>query len=163
MIRSASPVGEAMSVYTSGNEFAYDNVIYDKSVTINKGTGKKINIKVLLFIEPYTAGTRDSERFVFPNLKKVSITINSSPDMTYNGGIESREMWDEASRIFIQEKNKTQQMNSKKFYTEDKFGRLIDLRSMASQDIHGSGTRLVNSSDGIHHGIPHIRDRRHPV
>ena len=115
MIRSASLAGEAMSVYTSGKEFAYDNVIYDKSVTINKGTGKKINIKVLLFVEPYTAGTRDSETFVFLNLKKVSITINSSPDMIYNGGIESRDMWDEASCFFIQEKNKTQQLNAKKF------------------------------------------------
>ena len=40
-------------------------------------------------------------------------------------------------------------MTMTKFYTEDKFGLLIDLRSMASQKMHGSGTRLVNTKDGV--------------
>ena len=35
-----------------------------------------------------------------------------------------------------------------KFYTGDNFGLLIDMRSMADQDIHGSGKRIVNSTDG---------------
>ena len=41
-------------------------------------------------------------------------------------------------------------MTLQKLYTGKKFGLLIDLRSMASQEMHGSGTRLVNSTDGIH-------------
>ena len=40
-------------------------------------------------------------------------------------------------------------MNYKKFYTRDKFGLLIDLRSMAGQSLHGSSARLVNAEDGI--------------
>ena len=40
-------------------------------------------------------------------------------------------------------------MTLQKLFTEDKFGLLIDLRSMASQEIHGSGTRLVNTTDGV--------------
>ena len=40
-------------------------------------------------------------------------------------------------------------MTLKKFYTDSKFGLLIDLRSMASQKMHGSGTRIVNSTDGV--------------
>ena len=40
-------------------------------------------------------------------------------------------------------------MTLKNFSTENKFGLLIDLRSMASQKMHGSGTRLVNTTDGI--------------
>ena len=40
-------------------------------------------------------------------------------------------------------------MNLTKFYTADKFGLLIDLRSMADQAMHGSGTRLVSSKDGV--------------
>ena len=36
-----------------------------------------------------------------------------------------------------------------KFYTKNKFGLLIDLRSMESQKMHGSGARIVNSTDGI--------------
>ena len=40
-------------------------------------------------------------------------------------------------------------MTLQKFYAENKFGLLIDLRSMESQKMHGSGTRIVNSTDEI--------------
>ena len=40
-------------------------------------------------------------------------------------------------------------MNLTKFYTDDRFGLLIDLRSMADQALHGSGARLVNTKDGV--------------
>ena len=70
-------------------------------MTFAKGTDTRINIKVnqerrsmkgilLLFVEPYVAGTRDSEKYIFPDLKKISVTINGSPNMLYNNGIETR-------------------------------------------------------------------------
>ena len=40
-------------------------------------------------------------------------------------------------------------MNLKLYLTGDKFGLLIDLRSMADQFMHGSGVRLVNPTDGV--------------
>ena len=40
-------------------------------------------------------------------------------------------------------------MDVTKFYTGDNFGLLIDMRSMADQSMHGSGTRIVNSTDGV--------------
>ena len=132
----------------------------DKVVPINRGTETRINIKVnaqrrsmkgilLLFVEPYAAGTRDSEKYIFPDLKKISVTINGSPNMLYNNGIESQDIWSEVSRFFMKEKYKPQHMTLEKFYTKNKFGLLIDLRSMASQEMHGSGTRLVNTTDGV--------------
>ena len=39
-------------------------------------------------------------------------------------------------------------MSVSKFY-DYRFGLLIDLRSMSDQTIHGSGMRLVNSTDGV--------------
>ena len=115
MIRSKMLAEEAESVYTFGKEFAYDHVSLDKVVPINKGTETRINIKVnmqrrsmkgilLLFVEPYTAGTRDSEKYIFPDLKKISVTINGSPNMLYNNGIESKDIWSEVSRFFMKEK-----------------------------------------------------------
>ena len=77
------------------------------------------------------------------------MTINGSPNMLYNNGIESEDAWRQASRFFMKEKHKPQHMTLQKFYAEDKFGLLIDLRSMASQKMHGSGTRLVNTTDGV--------------
>ena len=48
---------------------------------------------LLLFVEPYNASTRDSEKYVFPDLTKVSVTVNGLPSMLYNEGIESKDMW----------------------------------------------------------------------
>ena len=103
MIRSEKLANKASSIYTSSKEFAYDHVSCDKVVPINKGTDTIINLKVnaqrrsmkgilLLFVEPYVAGTRDSEKHIFPDLKKISVTINGLPSMLYNSGIKSRDI-----------------------------------------------------------------------
>ena len=160
MIHSENLAEKAKSAYTDGKEFAYDHVSRPKVVPINRETDSRINIKVdaqrrsmkgvlLLFVEPYTAGTRDSEKYIFPALKKISVTVNGSPNMLYNNGIESQDIWSEVSRFFMKDEYKPQHMTLEKFYTGNKFGLLIDLRSMASQEMHGSGTRLVNTTDGV--------------
>ena len=121
MVRSKSLAVEAARIYDSGKEFAYDHVVRDKVVTFDKGTDTRINVKVnaqrrsmkgilLLFVEPYTAGTRDSEKYIFPDLKKISVTINGSPNMLYNNGIEARDIWSEVSRFFMKEEHKPQHM-----------------------------------------------------
>ena len=77
MVRSKNLADEAAGIYTSGKEFAYDHLSRDKVVPFNKETDTRINIKVsaqrrsmngilLLFVEPYNAGTRDSENTSSP-------------------------------------------------------------------------------------------------
>ena len=150
---------EARSVYSNGKEFAYDHVQLIETVPF-KGSDKLLNIKVnaprrsmkailLLFMEPYSAGSRDSEKYVFPDLTKVLVTIKGSPNMIYNDVIVSTDFWAEASRFFVKEKNKTEHMNLKMFLTGDWFGLLIDLRAMADRNMHSSGARLVDTSSGV--------------
>ena len=159
IIRSEHLAKEATSVYESGEEMLYDHVSQGNKLRVETTTDL-INIKVnsqrrsmkgvlLLFVEPYNAGTRDSEKYGFPDLDKVSVTINGSPNMLYNNGIESEDAWRQTSRFFMKEKHKPQHMTLQKYYAEDNFGLLIDLRSMASQEMHGSGTRLVSTTDGV--------------
>jgi len=40
-------------------------------------------------------------------------------------------------------------MNLKLYLAGDRFGLLVDLRSMADRFMHGSGKRLVNTTDGV--------------
>ena len=160
MIRSEDLADQATSVYESGKEFLYDHV--SRSTVSRVDTSLELmNIKVdsqrrsmkailLLFVKPYTVGARDSEEYIFPDLKKVLVTINGSPNMLYNNGIEGEDAWRQASRFFMKENHKPQHMTLQKYYAGDKFGLLIDLRSMASQKMHSSGTRLVNTTDGVH-------------
>ncbi|KAL9968202.1 hypothetical protein ACROYT_G026549 [Oculina patagonica] len=160
MIRSKEIADEAFSAYSGGKEFAYDHIQRDKVATFAKGSDTRLNLRVnpqrrsmkgilLLFIEQYNKGARSSEKYINPDLTKVSITVNGSPNMLYNNGIEGMDIWGKVKRFFMKEKNKTQHMTLRKFYTEDKFGLLIDLRSMADHLMHGSGTRLANSKDGV--------------
>ena len=159
MIPSEALANEVTSVYESGKEILYDHVSRRSVVRFDTST-ELMNIKVdsqrrsmkgilLLFVTPYNAGARDSEEYVFPDIKKVQVTINGSPNMLYNSGIEAEDAWRQASRFFMKQKHKPQHMTLQKFYAKDKFGLLIDLRSMASQEMHGSGTRLVNTTDGV--------------
>jgi len=160
MIYSPVLAHEADREYLTGKVFAYTHLHREKVIPINKGTDARINIKgnaqrrslkaiLLLFTEPHTAGTRDSEKFVFPDLKKVEVTINGSPNMVYSQGIVAEDLWEEASRFFVREKSKTEHMTPKLFLTGDRFGLLVDLRSMSDRSMHGSGVRLVNSTDGV--------------
>ena len=41
-------------------------------------------------------------------------------------------------------------MDLTKFIAGNKLGLLIDLRSMADTTLHGNGTRLVNTTDGVY-------------
>ena len=126
MIHSENLAEEEAGIYDSGKEFAYDHVSRSKVVPIVKGTETRINMKVdvqrrsmkgilLLFVEPYAAGTRDSEKYIFPDLKKISVTVNGSPNMLYNNGIEGRDIWLEVSRFFMKEKYKPQHTTLEKF------------------------------------------------
>ena len=156
MIRSKTLADEALSAYSSGKEFAYDHIQRDEVVTFAKGTDTRVNPQrrslkgiLLLFVEPHTAGARQSEAYLNPDLTKVSVTVNGSPNRLYNNGLEGIDVWEEVKRFFLKPKNKTQHMNATKFYTENKFGLMIDLRSMADHSMHGSGMRLVNTKDGV--------------
>ena len=117
MIRSKTLADEARSVYTSGKEFSCDNVLHDKEVAFKKDTKTRMNIKVnvprrslkailLLFVEPYTTGARDSEKFIFPDLTKVKVMVNGAPNKLYNDGIEGKDMWEEVRNLFVKEKIK---------------------------------------------------------
>ena len=87
VIRSKSLADDAASTYSYGKEFAYDYIMREQVVNVNRGTDGRLNIRVnpqrrslerllLLFIVPYTAGARDSEHYLNPDITKVSVTIN---------------------------------------------------------------------------------------
>ena len=141
---------EATNVYCSAKAFPYDHIMQEEAIFAKKhgqqaGHQSKPTVPVnyrhsrpyLLFNEPYTAGTRGTEKYVYPDITKGSVTANSPHKRIYNNGIVGHGMWQEISRFFHPKKG-ISNMNLTKFYTGDKFGLLIDLRSMADTSMHGS-------------------------
>ena len=153
MIHSKTLADETRSVYTSGKEFVYDHINREEIVTFAKGNDTRLNLRVnpqrrslkailLLFVEPYTAGTRDAEKYLKPDLTKVSVTVNGSPNKPYNNSFEKMDIWEEAKRYLMKE---TQHMNAGKFYTKDKFCLLIEMRSMEEINEQSIGNRWLIS------------------
>lgn len=159
-INSSSLADETLNVYNSGKSIPYEYVYHPNYKDIAKDTDNHIIIKVdtqrlslkaiiLLFEDPYTPGARDSEKFVFPDITKVKVSVNGRPNMVYDSGLEARDLWEQAYRFFGKEKGKTQNMDMKKFYTGEKFGLVIDMRTTRDQTMHGSGKRVVGSNEGV--------------
>ena len=160
VIRSKTLADEAKSTYISGKEFAYDLVMRERVVPITRGSDTRLNIQVnpqrrslkgilLLFINPYIAGKRDSESYFNPGITKVKVTVNGVPNRVYNEGISGSDMWKELTRYFNPDSGGWPNMTLTKYLTENKFGLWIDLRSMADTTMHGNGQRLVNTQEGV--------------
>ena len=156
-IRSKTMADEALSTYSSGKEFAYYFVIRERVVPITRGSDTRLNLWVnpqrrslkgilLLFINPYTKGTRDSENYFNPDIK---VTVNGVPNRVYNEGISGKDMWNKLTRYFNPHSGGWPNMTLTKYLTDNKFGLWIDLRSMADTTMHGNGQRLVNAQDGV--------------
>ena len=159
-IRSKRLADEATSTYTNSKEFAYDLVMRERVVPISRGGDTRLNLPInpqrrslkgilLLFINPYTAGARDSESYFNPDITKVQVTVNRVPNRVYNEGISDADMWNEITRYFnphththmrtrvsrghtaLMPNSGSPNMNLTKYLTGGKFGLFIDLRSMA--------------------------------
>ena len=157
VIRSKSLANDVASTYSYGKEFAHDYILREQVVDVNRGTDGRLNIRVnpqrrfllLLSIVPYTAGARDSEHYINPDITKVSVTVKGFPNRVYNEGTTGIDMWREASRFFEPKRSGSPNMNLTKYLAKNKFGLFIDFRSMADTTMHGNGQRLVNTQDGI--------------
>ena len=160
VIRSKTLADEALSTYRSGKEFAYDLVMRSEVVPITQGSDTLLTLRVnhqrrslkgilLLFINQYNPGTRDSENYFNPDITKVKVTVNGVPNRVYSDGISDKDMWNELTRHFNPHSGGWPNMTLAKYLTGNKFGLWIDLRSMDDTTMHGNGQRLVNAQDGV--------------
>ena len=152
-IKSDQLALEAMATYETGKGFYYENVHHLKNFEISKPNDSIINEKVdtsrrsmtgilLLFEESYDT-KRDSEKFVNPDIRSVSININGMPNQLYSKGMIHSDFWEAIKRRMGSKGS----VKEKDFYAGDKFGLWIDLRTFFDNSIHGGGLR--NTKDGV--------------
>ena len=115
---------------------------------------------LLLFVDPFTVGSRETEDYFNPDITKVKVTVNGVPSRVYNDGISGTDMWNELTRYFNPRGHTLKKgshtgnggrpnMTLTKYLAGKKFGLWVDLRSMADTTLHGNGQRLVNTQDGV--------------
>jgi len=102
---------EARSIYSSGKEFAYDHMSRHEVHPFVKCTDMRLNIKVdaqrrsvkgilLLFVKPYTAGTRDSEKYIFILTVRPSVRTNPSRKRRFSETLFQKEDFENACFSF---------------------------------------------------------------
>ena len=104
---------------------------------------------VLLFTKK-AAG--DSEKFVFPNLTRVDVTLEGNPNDIYSNSLAKRDMYREAVRFFSKTKCEkylgTNCVSRQKYYT-DKFACVIDFTTVDDDTVSRSDRKLVGTQAGI--------------
>ena len=146
----------ALEAYKVGHVFFYENVLRHKTFTISKPNDNMINEHVniprrsmtgLLFLLMvlFTAETRDSEKFVNPDITSVKIDIDEVPNMLYSRGMIPTDQ----CKSILQRFTGDTSVKEKDFYTNDKFSLGIDLRTHSANNIHGSGLALRDTRDGV--------------
>ena len=97
-ISSKFVADKAQAAYKTNHAFFYENILHHKTFAFSKANDSVINEHInvprrsmtgilLLFTENPTAGERDSEKFVNPDIKSVHINIDGVPNMLYSKGM----------------------------------------------------------------------------
>ena len=142
---------QAQAAYKNNHAFFYENILHHKTFTFSKPNDSVINEQInvprrsmtgilLLFTENPTAGERDSEKFVNPDIKSVQINIDGVPNMLYSKGMLPTDQWESIKQRFP--RSLESEVTETKFYIEDKFALWVDLRSHVALKDTRDGVKL---------------------
>ena len=149
---------EAEGAYNSGKGFFYENVLLHKTFEISKPDDSVINEHInvprrsmsgilCLFNDAITAGARDSESFVNPAMLTVAINVNGMPNKLYSKNMQTTDFYE--SMLKRMESLGGDTIYPSNFFSGDRFGLWIDLRTFPDPEIHGGGFNLDSTSDGV--------------
>ena len=149
--------------YQSQLPIYYERVLHHSTKQKNKSdtiwnfnfstTGRSIKGILMLFKEKQGSFENDPEKFINPEIKHLTCTIEGSPNQIYANGLLPYHHFEEARKFFG---TRTGQMckdlhlhdvRIDEFYMK-KYGLWLDLRTTDDSKLHGSGRR-IDGSDGL--------------
>ena len=115
---------------------------------------------ILVLFEEEKSYTRDTSKFYNPKIQKVSVTIEGKPNQLYSQGMRSFEQYDEARKYFAEGVQRDRNANevqaqlqlydvSLEEYLVNKYALRLDFRTIDENELHGTGRRIENASEGI--------------
>jgi hypothetical protein len=155
--------------YASRVAILYDRILRHRKIICNKNeTLWNINLNVparsmkgilMLFEDPAEAFARDTEAFHNPKITKVEVTIEGIPNQLYSQGLQAYQQWDEVKKFFgACKRHPTTAMVAKELaltgvtlggFLTSHYCLWIDLRTTDDDQLHGSGRRVENASEGV--------------
>ena len=147
----------------------YDRILRHRKVIVNKSdtvwnwafnTPCKSLKGILVLFEEEKPYTRDTSKFYNPKIQKVSVIVEGKPNQLYAQGMRSFEQYDEICKYFAEGKQRDNDANeiqkhlqlydlSVGEYLVNKYALWLDFRKIDENELHGTGRRIANASEGI--------------
>ncbi len=136
----------------SDTDFPFEDISYirptnwgkDQTAVVEAINVPRRSMRAIVMLFKH-ADTVDSEKFVFPNIKRVDVTIDARPNAVYSNGIGIDYLYREATRIFhVKDTN----MTETKFYN-NKFALVVDLRCLDDNNAMGAGYYVNDTKAGV--------------
>ena len=138
--KGRSLVYEHVSLFNN-TEWGKDSTLINLTINVPRKSMKAI---VLLFKEK--GDVTDSEKYVYPNITDVKITVEGIPNYVYNQGMKKDKLFKEARRLFLNRKRDVMEIDD--FYSKH-FALVVDMRTFNDGDVVKSGKKLINAQSGI--------------
>ena len=147
----------------------YDRILRHRKIIVNKkdtvwnwafNTPCKSLKGILVLFEEEGSYTRDTSKFYNPKIQKVSVIVEGKPNQLYAQGMRSFEQYDEICTYFAEGKQRDSDANeiqkhlqlydlSFREYLVNKYALWLDFRMTDENELHGTGRRIENASEGI--------------
>ena len=147
----------------------YDRILRHRQISVNKSdtmwnwsfnTPCKSLKGILVLFEEEKSYTRDTSKFYNPKIQKVSVTVEGKPNQLYSQGMRSFEQYDEARKYFPEGVQRDSNANDVQAqlqlydvslgeYLVNKYALWRDFRMIDENELHGTGRRIENASEGI--------------
>ena len=168
-VTNASLAGQIRTEYMKSS-ILYDRILRSRIIPLNdSGTSFSVNINspskslmgVLLIFTKERSATkfnRDTAEFYNHKITKVEVTVEGSPNELYAQNMEYHHHYDEIMKYFgegrlkdagaIQKDLQLHDVNITSYYI-DKYALWLDFRTKDDNKLHGSGSQLENTLEGI--------------
>ena len=146
-----------------------DRILRHRKIIVNKSdtvwnwafnTPCKSLKDILVPFEEERSYTRDTSKFYNPKIQKVSVIVEGKPNQLYAQGMRSFGQYDEICKYFAEGKQRENNADeiqkhlqlydlSLGEYLVNKYALWLDFRTIDENELHGTGRRIENASEGI--------------
>ena len=115
---------------------------------------------ILVLFEEEGSYTRDTSKFYNPKIQKDSVIVEGKPNQLYAQGMRSFKQYDEICKYFADGKQRDNNANEIQKhlqlydlnlgeYLVNKYALWLDFRTINENELHRTGRRIKNASEGI--------------
>ena len=146
-----------------------DKILRHRKIIVNKSdtvwnwafnTPCKSLKGILVLFEEERSYARDTSKFYNPKIQKVSVIVEGKPNQLSAQGMRSFEQYDEICKYFAEGKQRDNDANeiqkhlqlydlSLGEYLVNKYALWLDFRTIDENELHRTGRRIENVSEGI--------------